>query len=457
MEISPNSKFLATIQSNAFQRLLTIKGKINPNRTSQDFEAPIVRPSIPKSPQSILTSTPNSASNKPFSSAFLGIKRFSIQPQSFKKIEPSISVFDEKGPEFDKKRQSLKIDIEKLSTNIKNLQNDIGPRSQTPSLSKVTCPSPLCLESENSSPETEILDIKSPDIENEISGDNKSSTIMTYGLQNTTVDYGKCTNTEFLYRQLDIERKNARYFEEVYNKEVCYTRGLEKDLESARSEIEVLKSSSEIQKIRLLNEIKTLKTQNLDLTSQLRHHQLDSIQYNYNTLLKKSATKISEHALEEMEKSDLLDQFYTIKKECSQLSKQLLYKADELFEKSTEIKQLNNQKSEMYKELNQLKEQTTEMCYLKEHVAYLLNLIQTMRIELTNLAEKYKEGMKMKEGSNSDEFINRINNIANKAKTEVECITDRSKSSQPFKWINDKNKSNLIQTIKKSIFEFIKT
>ncbi|OMJ80294.1 hypothetical protein SteCoe_19501 [Stentor coeruleus] len=456
MEIDPNLKFLATIQSNAFQRLLTIKSKINPNRTSQEIEVPIVKPSIPKSPQSTLNNAPCFTSNKAFSSAFLGIRRISVQPQFANSIERANSIIDEKYLEPDKKRQSLKIDIEKLSNNIKSLQNDIGPRSQTPSLSKVTCPSPLCLESENSSPETEILDTKSPENENEIHGD-KSLTTMSHLIQNSSVDRGKCTNTEFLYKQLDIERKNAKYFEEVYNKEVCYSKNLEKDLESALSEIEVLKSSSDIQKTRLLNEIKTLKTQNLDLTSQLRHHQLDSLQYNYNTLLKKSATKISEHALEEMEKSDLLDKFYSIKKECSHLSKQLLHKADELFEKSTEIKQLNNQKSEMYKELNQLKEQATEMCYLKEHVAYLLNLIQTMRIELTNLAEKYKEGMKLKEGSNSEEFINRINNIANKAKTEVECITDRSKNSQPFKWINDKNKSSLIQTIKKSIFDFIKT
>lgn len=451
-ELSP--KFLATLRSNAFQKLLTIKNRKSPSEHTQKPEIQSSRPSIPKSPQSNLTHVSNLVTNKLLSGGLFGIKKFNTEPQSNTKNETVDRVLGNRSPDFDNKKHNFKLDILKLQSHIKTLQNDIGPRSQTPT-NKGICTSPEYLESGKSSPGTIVFDTKGVEIDADTQID-KCSSPQSSTLQSFSIECGRYTTPDYLTKQLEIEKQNAKYFEDLYYSESQNLRFAEKEIESLRAEIEVLKSSSDIQKTRLFNEIKSLKSENLDLTNQLRQRNRESLQYNFNTMLKKSATKIPDNALEQMEKTELLNQFLTLKNDYHQLSKQLLRKADELFEKATEIKQVNNQKAEMYRELIQLKEQVSELSQLKEHVAYLLNLIQNMRIELTNLAEKYKEGMKLKGLSNSEEFINHINHIANTAKTKVECITDKSKNTQLFKWINDKNKSKLIQTIKKSIFEHIK-
>ncbi|OMJ86664.1 hypothetical protein SteCoe_11748 [Stentor coeruleus] len=455
MESELTPKFLATLNSSAFQKLLTIKNRKSPTNCAQKPEIQSSRPSIPKSPQSNPAHASYLVANKLLSSGLFGIKKPNTEAQNTAKVETIDRVLGNRSPDFENKKHNFNLDILKLQSHIKTLQNDIGPRSQTPSNNKGICTTPECLESGKSSPGTVVFDTKGIEIDADTQID-KCSSPQSSTLQSFSIECGRYTTPDYLHKQLEIEKQNAKYFEDLYYSESQNLRNAEKEIDSLKAEIEVLKSSSDIQKTRLFNEIKSLKNENLDLTNQLRQRNRESLQYNYNTMLKKSATNISDNTLEEMEKKELVNQFLALKKDYHHLSKQLLRKADELFEKSTEIKQVNKQKAEMYKELILLKEQVAELSQLKEHVGYLLNLIQNMRVELTNLAEKYEEGMKLKGFSNSEEFINHINHIANTAKTKVECITDKSRNPQLLKWINDKNKSKLIQTIKKSIFEHIK-
>lgn len=107
-------------------------------------------------------------------------------------------------------------------------------------------------------------------------------------------------------------------------------------VEILKKELEKTKFESESQKNQMKHEIEGLKRGNKEMFNNLRQKLREFDHYECHTLLKRTATKIPENALMNMEKTELISQFTLLKKEYEELSKKMLSQADEMFEKKNE-------------------------------------------------------------------------------------------------------------------------
>jgi inorganic pyrophosphatase len=106
----------------------------------------------------------------------------------------------------------------------------------------------------------------------------------------------------------------------------------------------------------------------------------------------------------------------------------------------------------MYKEINILKEQVSELNELKEHVAYLFNVIQTMKEKIKKFGEMYKES---KDQSSIEDFTTSMNLISEIVKTNIQTIAE--KKTKIMNWKDEKGRKKLVDHLKTSLLTFVST
>lgn len=135
----------------------------------------------------------------------------------------------------------------------------------------------------------------------------------------------------------------------------------------------------------------------------------------------------------ERQKSELAslqaDSMEFLKKKNAELINLMLDNADNLYEKNLEIKSLLEQRDKILKELNDTKENVKETLELRQYVAYLLDVISKLRIEMRNFALKHAL-MSQNKGRTEDSrsIISEITTIAKNTKIRMSDIVLKAMS-----------------------------
>jgi hypothetical protein len=295
MEQNKNSSFIKSLRSNVFETLMKIQ-----NDNLQD----------PNSPKALdLASLINQKSSP-----------LPVSPRNPKNLERTFGMSDVQ--QNAKRKNEQKVEEKDLkNARLKHFQTSVndGRISPMQKFPQVLSPaSEMDLEeSEQSSGHWTREDVY-------MQGMRKSPSGNYLNTSRDSLDYKNLYETEL---------KNKQFFQEQYKTATKENESLKSVNNSLKAELELENSANEQKTLRLLNEIKLLKSKTLELEAKLRKASKpkDPVPE-----IKKWGAEVNEKEIEIMTKQQIYEQLLLMKQNNEKLSQKILDQADELFEKNNE-------------------------------------------------------------------------------------------------------------------------